>query len=340
MWLALLWIVTGIGDAWAHGGVTRTVHVVGNAMRVEAPLDEVCGVLGIAPGDTARHEAAVAAWMAEGLELTTPGGPCARGPATLEAEAERATALATWSCPAGIRTLHDRTLSLATPGEQTLVVQAGAGEAIVLGAARPSTVLARQGSVAVAGTFLLQGAVHLVTGVDHVLFLLCLLFVAGPTARREGRSRALRQLATIVTAFTVGHSVTLIAGVLDVVDVSGRLVEATIAGSIVLVALHNALRPEGPGAHRPWIAGGFGLVHGLGFSSVLGELGLPAADRVLALVSFNVGIELAQLAVVVVAIAPLAWLARHPRMYRLAVMQATSALIAVVASGWVVERLL
>ncbi|MCA9624482.1 MAG: HupE/UreJ family protein, partial [Myxococcales bacterium] len=114
---------------------------------------------------------------------------------------------------------------------------------------------------------------------------------------------------------------------------------AIIAASIVAVASLNVLRPEAS-VGRPAIALGFGLVHGFGFSSVLAEVGLPQGERAAALFSFNLGIELAQLAVVAIAIVPLAWLASHEKLYRAAVMRGGSLAIAGVASVWVVQRAL
>jgi len=111
-----------------------------------------------------------------------------------------------------------------------------------------------------------------------------------------------------------------------------------IAASILLVAVLNYARPEAR-AQMPWIALGFGLVHGFGFSGVLAELGLPARARVLSLLSFNVGIELAQLAAVLVAIGPLTWLARRPG-YRTWVVKGGSVVIGLLATFWMIERAL
>jgi hypothetical protein len=188
------------------------------------------------------------------------------------------------------------------------------------------------------GTFLVEGALHLVTGYDHLLFLLSLLLVAGTQAAREGTRRALREVALVVTGFTVGHSVTLVAAALDWLVLPSRPVEVAIAASIVLVAAWNVARPE-PRRSLPAVATAFGLVHGFGFSSVLRELVLPTEGRVVALLAFNVGIELAQLACVLAALGPLAWAARRP-WYRRAVVQGGSAAIATVAAYWMVARAL
>src|SRR5690606_14566583 len=115
-----------------------------------------------------------------------------------------------------------------------------------------------------------------------------------------------------------------------------RLVESTIAGSIALVALLNLWRPD-ERREMPWLALGFGLVHGLGFSGVLAELGLPARARVLSLLAFNVGIEIAQLAFVAALLPPLAWLAGKPG-HRTWIVRGGSVAIALLALAWLVER--
>ncbi len=185
-------------------------------------------------------------------------------------------------------------------------------------------------------TFFVEGAIHLVTGYDHILFLLSLLLVAGAVAARDGRKEALRDVAMIVTAFTLGHSITLIAAALDVVTLPSRLVESAIAASIIAVAVWNLVEPEARRGLR-WVAGLFGLVHGFGFSSVLRELVLPTGERVGALLAFNVGIEAAQLGLVALVVPVLAW-AGGKGWYRRVVIQGGSVLVAGIASYWFVVR--
>ncbi|MEZ4326534.1 MAG: HupE/UreJ family protein [Polyangiales bacterium] len=204
------------------------------------------------------------------------------------------------------------------------------------------------------GAFLWEGMLHFALGYDHVLFLLSLLLGVGLLRHPSGEARApvgpsevkapsphralLAQLAWLVTAFTVGHSVTLALAALEVVVLPSQPVEVAIAASIVAVAVHTALAPQRRGG-LPLVAGGFGLIHGFGFSSVLRELGLPAGDTVLALVAFNVGIELAQLAFVALVLGPLLRLGRTP-WYEPVVVRGGSVVIALMASYWVVERVL
>ena len=139
----------------------------------------------------------------------------------------------------------------------------------------------------------------------------------------------------IVTAFTVAHSITLSLAVLGLVTLPSRLVESAIAASVVAAALNN-IWPLVRG--RRWmVAFLFGLVHGFGFASVLADLGLPQGALAVALLGFNVGVELGQLAIVAVFL-PLAYALRRSWFYRRAVLVGGSLLIALLAAVWLVER--
>ena len=169
----------------------------------------------------------------------------------------------------------------------------------------PLLVEAAPGRLEVARTYTVLGVEHILTGVDHLLFVLALLLLI----RSWGR------LAAAITAFTVAHSLTLAAATLGLVHVPGSPVEAIIALSIVFVAaeiVHDRRGHAGVTAHAPWIvAFAFGLLHGLGFAGALAEIGLPQNAIPLALLAFNVGVELGQLAFVAAAL--LAWsLTRGP----------------------------
>jgi len=194
-----------------------------------------------------------------------------------------------------------------------------------------------------------EGVWHIWIGFDHILFLLSLLLPAvGVWTALAGDARAPHRwlpvsrfgtafwdVLRVVTAFTVAHSITLTLAALGWVSLPSRLVESAIAASVVLAALNN-LRPVFEG--RRWIvAFVFGLVHGFGFASVLADLGLPQNALVLALLGFNVGVELGQLAIVA-AFLPVAYLLRHSVFYRRVVLQGGSVLIALLAAVWLVER--
>ena len=183
------------------------------------------------------------------------------------------------------------------------------------------------------------GVAHIADGTDHQLFLLTLLLPAPLSAvRRRWREvattgGAVRRISAITLAFTVGHSVTLALGTLGL-PVPQRPVEALIAVSILLAAAH-ALRPLFPG-REPVVAGLFGLVHGMAFSTTLSALDLSGGQLALSLLGFNLGIEVMQLAVVLAVLPPLLVLART-RVYR-PLRNGAAVLTAVAAVGWLFDR--
>ncbi len=193
-----------------------------------------------------------------------------------------------------------------------------------------------------------EGVWHIWIGFDHILFLLSLLLpavltwqaagAAGARGRWQPVARfglAFWDVLRIVTAFTLAHSITLSLATLGLIELPSRLVESTIAASVVLAALNNVY-PVFQG--RRWIvAFGFGLIHGFGFASVLADLGLPRQALLLALLGFNVGVEGGQLAIVA-AFLPLAYALRRGRFYRRVVLVGGSLLIAAVAAAWFAER--
>jgi hypothetical protein len=192
-------------------------------------------------------------------------------------------------------------------------------------------------------SYLGQGAWHIGIGFDHILFLVSLLLPAVLAWQaRERRWQAVGGLAAaswdvlrIVTAFTVAHSITLTAATLGWITLPARPVEATIAASVVLAALNNVW----PVLHeRRWVvAFVFGLIHGFGFAGALEELGLPRGALALALVGFNLGVELGQLAIVALFL-PLAFALRRGRFYRRTLLVGGSLVIALLAGLWFVER--
>lgn len=199
----------------------------------------------------------------------------------------------------------------------------------------------RAATVAAPASFLREGVHHIVTGYDHLLFLLCLLLPA--VLRREGQGwqavqgwqAAVWPVLKTVTLFTVAHSVTLALASLKLLTLPGWFVEPAIAATIMLAALDN-IRPF-IGAYRGWVTFGFGLIHGFGFAGVLGELDLPASTFGWALFQFNLGLEAGQLAIVA-AVVPVLYLLRRARLYVPGVMVAGSGAAIVLAGVWLVER--
>jgi hypothetical protein len=189
--------------------------------------------------------------------------------------------------------------------------------------------------------FVHEGIWHIWLGFDHVLFLLALLLPA-VLVRTQGRWQAAdnflpvcRNVISIVTAFTVAHSLTLSLAALEIVRLPSRLVESIIAGSVVLAGISN-LYPMMIG--RRWmVAFGFGLIHGFGFAAVLTDLGLPRELSLMSLVSFNIGVELGQIAIVA-AFLPLAYLIRRSWSYPRLVLAGGSLAVTAVALIWFTER--
>jgi hydrogenase/urease accessory protein HupE len=184
-------------------------------------------------------------------------------------------------------------------------------------------------------TFVLSGIEHILIGPDHVLFLIGLLLLRG----------SIRRLALIVTAFTLGHSVTLSLAALDVVSPPSRLIEPLIALTIVVVGadnlmvLRSASEPGRPAKDiRAWLAAAFGLIHGFGFASVLKEFGLAKAALGWSLFAFNLGVEIGQLAIVVVVASSLAALERRSASWASRVAYGGSVSVGLAGVFWLVQR--
>jgi hypothetical protein len=186
------------------------------------------------------------------------------------------------------------------------------------------------------------GVRHIAEGADHLLFLLVLLLPA-PLLAQNGRwsapggaLRSVKEVLKIVTAFTVGHSITLVCAAARIVHVPSRPVEILIALSILVSAIH-ALRPVFKG-REPLVAAGFGLIHGLAFATVLADFGLSNKALALGVLGFNVGIEAMQI-LVVALVMPWLVLMRRDRAY--AWIRTGGALLSgLAACGWIGERAL
>jgi hydrogenase/urease accessory protein HupE len=192
-----------------------------------------------------------------------------------------------------------------------------------------------RGPLAVAGAYLAHGIEHILFGFDHLLFVLALVLIV-----RSGRV-----LLMTVTAFTVAHSITLSLATLGVVHVPGPPVEASIALSIMLLAYEIVRSQRGQvslTAQWPWVvAFSFGLLHGFGFASALSDIGLPQGDIPLALLSFNVGVEIGQLIFIgcVLCVLALARRIKLPSVIEAHALTAVTFAIGSVAAFWLIERL-
>ncbi|WP_462252665.1 HupE/UreJ family protein [Ekhidna sp.] len=175
--------------------------------------------------------------------------------------------------------------------------------------------------------FIKAGIEHIVPkGMDHILFVLGLFF----------SSLILGSLLWQISAFTLAHTITLALAALGFIHVPASIVEPLIALSIVWIAIENCVFKK-TNKWRPLIVFGFGLLHGLGFASVLSDYGLPKGNLVPSLLAFNIGVELGQLLVLFIA-ALLVWFIRKKEWYRQRVQIPASFMIAFVGLYWFIER--
>lgn len=172
------------------------------------------------------------------------------------------------------------------------------------------------------------GFVHIVPkGLDHILFVIGLFLL----------SASLRPLLIQVTTFTIAHSVTLALGIYGIISVPSSIVEPLIAASIIYIGLEN-IYSDKLSKWRPLVIFLFGLLHGLGFASVLKEIGLSSGNYITSLIGFNVGVEVGQLSVIAACFLLVGVWFRHKKWYRQRVTVPASILISIVAIYWLIER--
>jgi hypothetical protein len=288
-----------------------TVHRSTVRYRVTLPTaaltSQMAEDLRLAQGGSAQARERLLDVLRRAIELRGNGTRCEPGsgvvePSTLDAPSF--TMLVDFACPAGLRDLEirDDLFDVLGPNHHTLAKvewPGGTAQFAFEPAVRTAhfSIGGSAGTTSQMASFLALGIGHILSGYDHLLFLLGLLLPGG----------GLLALAKIITAFTIAHSLTLSLAVLDVVVLPDRLIEPLIGLSIAAVAAENVyLKPT---VTRRWIVSFcFGLVHGFGFSSALRELGLPAHGLAVSLFGFNAGVELGQGLVVAVALPALALL--------------------------------
>lgn len=191
------------------------------------------------------------------------------------------------------------------------------------------------------GEMVAQGVLHIWIGIDHILFLLALIFPTVMLLKENDWHpvpefrRALWNLLKIVTVFTVAHSFTLLLAAVGILNISSRFVESMIALSIILVALNNITKRVRGGSL--WIILFLGLFHGLGFASVMGHLPFRMNTLLKSVIGFNIGVEIGQIAIVLVLFPILFALRRRP-IYVPVVLQGGSAVLALVATYWFIQR--
>ena len=309
-------------------------------------------------GEVRQRDADITKLATSRLALTADGTACPltpRGPLMLDTHSDGSYAVLslTAQCPGGSALkaplkLNYSMLFDVDPSHRGLVQWVAPGndtaQALVFGTESAEQTLALQpaGAWQTLKQYIVDGVWHIWIGYDHILFLLSLLLPA-VLLRRAGKwepaptlKGSFVEVLKVVTAFTLAHSITLSLAALGVISLPSRLVESVIAASVVLAALNNL---RGTIEGRRWMmAFVFGLIHGFGFASVLADLGLPQNALVLALVGFNVGVELGQLTIVAVFL-PVAFLLRHTWFYRVGVLTGGSLLVAILASWWLAQRL-
>jgi hypothetical protein len=185
-------------------------------------------------------------------------------------------------------------------------------------------------SIKVIKDYIVQGFVHILPrGLDHILFVLALFLFA----------KSFSTLLWQVSAFTLAHTITLALGIYGIVQLPSSIVEPLIALSILYVAIENVYRAKSTTVShtRMPVIFAFGLLHGLGFASVLSDVGLPESQYALSLISFNIGVELGQLSVIVIAFLCLAPIMKK-QWYQSTVVKALNIGIAITAAYWVIER--
>ena len=360
---AFLAIMLFTGVAWAHKPSDSYLWIEARTDAIEGrwdialrDLEAAIGLDGdgdgaITWGELRARHGEIAAYASARLAVSAAGASCPIKPTAhlVEDHTDGTYAVLrfTGACPRaseGLSVRYDLLFDIDAQHRGLVTIQ-GVGDVRNAVLSAESRSAAFEGGVgsgwAQFGSFVRDGVNHIAIGVDHILFLVALLLPAvlvreaGTWRPTASLSRTLWNVTGIVTAFTVAHSITLTAAALQWVQVPSRLVESLIAVSVLLTALDN-LWPFLP--RRRWIvAFAFGLLHGFGFATVLLDLGLPAGSLALSLAGFNIGVELGQLALVLLLV-PLAHGLRHYTAYRRYAVAGGSLAIAVVSIGWTIER--
>ena len=300
-------------------------------------------------GEVRAKRAAIAAYALSRLDLASGGSACPlkAAEALIDQHSDGAYAVLRLSAacqhPGPALPVEYRLLFDIDPTHRGLLqyVENGRARSAIFSAEARVQMLGEGTAWQQLAAYVHEGVWHIWLGFDHILFLLSLLLPAvllrhgGAWQPAESFRGAFWDVAKIVTAFTVAHSLTLTLAALNVVSLPSRWIESAIALSVVLAAVNNVFPVV---SHGRWLAAfGFGLIHGFGFAGALRDLGLPTGSLALSLFGFNVGVEVGQLAIVG-AFLPAAFWLRGTWAYRRVVLAGGSALIAVIAGVWLFER--
>lgn len=301
-------------------------------------------------GQLHRHEREIDGLLLDKISLGSPGAPCRLDPGPIAVDLRGGEYFMILPFSGTCKSLSEPLqvgydLMFDVDPQHRALIDVTHGNGVYSGIITPSEKVLQFG----AGTnlrdtiaaYIVQGAHHIWIGYDHILFLFSLLLPAVLLRMKnkwlpvDDLAGALWGMAKVVTAFTLAHSITLSVAAFGIVELPSRLVESAIAASVVVAAVNNIYPLI---TRRLWaVAFAFGLIHGFGFASVLNEFGLPADQKLAALFSFNVGVELGQLTIVAVVL-PVLFLARRTIAYTRFVMPLGSAAISVIALIWLIQR--
>ena len=366
----LLLIVISSGNAQAHSSsnsyIIFSTQNQASVLRADINFRDVDLVFDldqnkdgkVSWGETLAKTAEIQAWLEQGIQLNTTSQKCSLTQMNMKASdhADGTYLSVEWAVaclgaaqegPTGLNlryslmfdqdNLHRALVKIDLPDSQS---------SAILSPERPEVSLtkANDSLTHVLARYLIEGVWHIWIGVDHILFLLSLLTLAflEPTRKSvihwpavKNVKTSVLDVLTVVTAFTLAHSITLGLTIFKWLEPSADFIEPVIALSVVAAALNNLL---GWAALRRWqLAFAFGLVHGFGFANVLLDLGLPSDQLAIALGGFNLGVELGQIAIVLVFL-PLAWTLRHTIFYRWVVVVGGSLAIAALGLIWTLQR--
>lgn len=357
------------GQAWSHSSSNSFIDIRQESaqltIRVDLPLRDLDlrfdfdqdRTPGVSWQEIKSQRPAIEQWLRNGLTLSSDEQACDIGPldwaAAQYGEEHYLSLIGQISCggSASVTALSARyqlffDQDALHRGLLKAMLQDTAMSA-VLSPDRPDAELdpSKAGFVWTLATYLIEGIWHIWIGADHILFLLSLLLPCVFLRQTESLGHwqpiqklrpAVMNVLAVVTAFTVAHSITLGLTVLEIIQPPEDIVEPIIAASVVIAALGNLTKRL---IHLRWqIAFGFGLIHGFGFASVLAELGLPSEQLIAALLGFNLGVEVGQLAIVAVFF-PIAWKLRGTAVYRWGFVVAGSLAIAAIAAYWFIDRI-
>jgi hypothetical protein len=349
--VVMSWLVAA--PAWAHKPSDAHLRLAAAGETITGRLDvavrDLDGALGLDADGNGQITWAeltagaprITAYLERRLALGADGTPCQQrlGQAALAELSDGAY----WAVPVSATCTH-RPTSLDVAYSLLFDIDSMhrglahvAGQTVIIRDARPVRVTLDDATSFT--SFVKEGVWHIWMGIDHILFLLCLILPAVFQRRTQRWSAAdslrdvSKEVFEIVTAFTLAHSITLVISAIGLVTLPSRFVETAIALSVVAAAVNNLLRT----IDARWaVAFALGLLHGFGFSSVLIDLGLPSHELIGALLGFNLGVELGQAAIVLALLPVLFWI-RRTLAYQ-ALLWAGSGTVAIIAALWSYQR--